>query len=218
MQNAASGVSSYLYSEVYGNVGMMSLANTLTMPLSIVFLILCPMVVRKIGMHRVIRGSLLLSAVMYLILFVLHMITQVNIYFHIIWFSLAGIFTSGPIFMQWGIMAEVVDYNEMISGKRTEGMIYSTFNAMRRVGFTIGTSAALLMLGWTGFDANLSVQPASTILGIKALCVLMPAIFVFISWIAFRFVWNITPEIREKIAAFKASQAENAQVTQARAE
>ena len=42
--------------------------------------------------------------------------------------------------------------------------------------------------------------------GIKVLVVLTPAIFILGSWIAFRFVWNITPEVRTKMAAFKAGK------------
>ena len=42
----------------------------------------------------------------------------------------------------------------------------------------------------------------------KALCVLTPAIFILGSWAAFKFVWNITPEIRAKTAAAKANAVE----------
>jgi len=35
---------------------------------------------------------------------------------------------------------------------------------------------------------------------------LIPAIFILGSWIAFRFVWNITPDVRAKMAAFKSGK------------
>ena len=47
---------------------------------------------------------------------------------------------------------------------------------------------------------------AGTVLGLKVLCVLVPAVFILGSWAAFKFVWNITPEVREKMAAHKAAQ------------
>lgn len=43
-------------------------------------------------------------------------------------------------------------------------------------------------------------------LGFKVLCVLVPALFILGSWAAFKFVWNITPEIRAKMAEKKAAQ------------
>ena len=79
--------------------------------------------------------------------------------------------------------------------------IYGTFSLSRRVGFTIGNSLGVLMLGWIGYDANLTVQAASTLTGVKVLCVLLPGIFALGSWVAFRFVWNITPAVREKMRA-----------------
>jgi hypothetical protein len=39
------------------------------------------------------------------------------------------------------------------------------------------------------------------------MCVLVPALFILGSWAAFKFVWNITPEIREKMAAGKAGES-----------
>ena len=54
-----------------------------------------------------------------------------------------------------------------------------------------------------GYDATLAVQSSATILGIKALCVLVPSLFVVGFWAAFKFVWNITPEVRAKMAAKK---------------
>ena len=52
------------------------------------------------------------------------------------------------------------------------------------------------------------MQSAGTIFGLKALCVLTPAIFILGSWAAFKFVWNITPEVRAKMAAAKAAATE----------
>ena len=48
------------------------------------------------------------------------------------------------------------------------------------------------------------MQTPATIVGLKVICVLVPAIFILGSWAAFKFVWNITPEVREKIAKQKA--------------
>ena len=51
-------------------------------------------------------------------------------------------------------------------------------------------------------------QSAGVIVGIKVLCVLLPAIFIIGSWAAFRYVWNVTDEIRAEIAAKKAAKAQ----------
>ena len=60
------------------------------------------------------------------------------------------------------------------------------------------------MLGMIGYDTAAAVQTPGTILGIKILCLLFPAVCAVGSWIVFRFVWNITPELREKMAQKRA--------------
>ena len=64
------------------------------------------------------------------------------------------------------------------------------------------------MLGWTGYNADLAVQSATTVSGIKTIAVLIPGIFVFGSWAAFKFLWNMDPETRAKIDTFKKAQKE----------
>ena len=165
-------------------------------------------IARKYGLERFIRFGLLIGAAMYIALFGLHMITDVNPYVHMIVSNCAMGLASVSIYMQWGLVSEAIDYNEMITGKRTEGSIYGTFNLSRRVGQTIGNSATVLMLGWTGYNADLAVQSATTVSGIKIIAVLLPGIFVLGSWAAFKFLWNMDSETRNKIDKFKKAQKE----------
>ena len=210
MQYVAQTLGTYMYADVLGNVGIMSLSSFVSMPMMIGILIVVPILARKCSLEKIFRGSLLLSGGLYLILFFMHITMQVPALAHLIISGVAMGFGMVSIQMQWGMIGEVIDYNEMITGKRTEGSIYGTFNLSRRIGQTIGNSAAVLALGWIGYDTTKAVaglaQSAGTILGIKVLCVLVPAIFVFGSWLAFRFIWNVTPETRAKVAAYKASK------------
>ena len=203
MQYVASTLGTYMYADVLGNIGLMSLTTALSMPLMLIVLIASPMISKKLGLIPYIRFSLLGGFILYAALFAAHMVMDVNPYVHMIWSTLAAGVGMVSIQMQWGMVGEAIDYNEYLTGKRTEGSIYGTFNLTRRIGQTIGNSAAVLALGWIGYDADLAVQGAGTITGIKLLCVLVPGIFLIGSWAAFRFVWNITPEIRQKMAAFK---------------
>ena len=207
-QYVASTLGTYMYADVLGSIGMMSMASAISMPLGILTLIIAPKIAKKLGLERMIRYCLLISSVLYFALFAAHMMTNVNTWVHIIWSGVAMSFASVSIYMQWGMVGEAIDYNEYLTGKRTEGSIYGTFNLTRRIGQTIGNSAAVLMLGWIGYDTVAAsaglAQSASVIVGIKVLCVLLPAIFVLGSWVAFKFVWNITPEIREEMARKKA--------------
>ena len=189
----------YMFSDVLGNLALMSVSTILTMPLSILVLLFSPKLVKKMGSINLICKTTIIGAVLYVILFALHIMTDVNAWTHIILSALAGSFISIGTMMQWGLVGEAIDYNEYLLGKRTEGTIYGTFNMLRRLGQAIGSATGVALLGWIGYDVALSnagmAQSAGTVFGIKVLCVLVPAIVSLGSWGAFRFVWNIDKKV-----------------------
>lgn len=206
MQYVSSTLGTYMYGDVLGNIGMMSMASAVGMPLGILALIITPKIADKVGLERMIRTCLLTASAIYFVLFGALMVASVPAIAYMLISSIAMGLASVSIYMQWGLVGEAIDYNEMITGKRTEGSIYGTFNLTRRIGQTVGNSAAVLALGWIGYQAGAATQTAGTLTGIKALVVLIPAIFILGSWIAFRFVWNITPDVRAKMSAFKSGK------------
>lgn len=206
MQYVSSTLGTYMYGDVLGNIGMMSMASAVSMPLGILALIITPKIADKVGLERMIRICLLTASAIYFVLFGALMVVSVPAIAYMLISSIALGLASVSIYMQWGLVGEAIDYNEMITGKRTEGSIYGTFNLTRRIGQTVGNSAAVLALGWIGYQAGAATQTAGTLTGIKALVVLIPAIFILGSWIAFRFVWNITSDVRAKMAAFKSGK------------
>ncbi len=208
MQYVSNTLTNYMFSVVYGDLALITYGSILSAPFMLVTLVGGPFLAKKFGLERFIRYGLLIGAVMYIGLFGMHMALEVNPYIHIIISNVALGLASMSIYMQWGLVSEAIDYNEMLTGKRTEGSIYGTFNLSRRVGQTIGNSSAVLMLGWIGYNADLTVQSAGTVTGIKVLCVLLPGIFVMGSWAAFKFLWNMDEETRRKIAEFKKAQKE----------
>ena len=196
----------YLYADVLGSLNLMSLSFVVNMPFSLICMSVVPKLARKIGSQRVLRYSLLLGCGLYVGLFMLHITTSIHIWVHLGINALASGISGLSNMMQWGMLSEAIEYNEYLTGKRTEGSINGTFNMLRRLGQGLGASFGVAMLGMIGYNAESAEQTAGTILGIKVLCLLFPAICAVGSWIVFRFVWNITPELREKMAQKRAAQ------------
>ena len=206
MQYATQTLGMYMYSAVYHDVTYQSIASALSSPFMIGSMIAVPFICKKLGLEKLIRYSLLIGGGICLCLFGLHMVMEVPPLVHGIILGIGSGFAMVSIQMQWGLVGEAIDYNEYITGKRTEGSIYGTFNLSRRLGQTIGQGCALYGLAWIGYEGTAAVQSAGTIIGLKVLCVLVPAVFILGSWAAFKFVWNITPEVRAEMAAQKAAQ------------
>lgn len=203
VQAVNSALGTYMYSDVLGSMALMSIGTAAGMPVSLLILSVAPKISRKIGLEKMIRWSLLLSVGLYVALFVLHLVTDINPWVHIAINAVAYGVVGLGISMQWGLLGDTIEYNEYLTGKRTEGSINGTFNMLRRLGQAIGSSLGVAVLGWIGYNAASTVQSSGTILGIKVLCLLLPAIFSLGSWAVFKFLWNITPEVRAKMAAAK---------------
>lgn len=199
MQYVGSTLGIYMYRDVLGALPMMAVMTFVGMGLSFVFLAAVPPIVKKFGLEQTVRVSQLISAVLYVVLF----FAPTNIYLYMGICAFASGFGGITVLMQWGMVGTAIDYNEMVTGKRTEGSIYGTFNLMRRVGQAIGSSVAVAMLGVIGYVPNAAQQAVSVQTGIKALVTLIPAVFILLCWVSLKFVWNITPEIRAQMAIAK---------------
>ena len=203
MQYLAENISMFMYSAVYNDVTYKTIASVLSAPFMLGSMVVIPFMCKKFGLEKLIRYSLLIGGAICCGLFAMHMFMEVSPLVHGVILGVGSGMAMVSIQMQWGLVGEAIDYNEYITGKRTEGSIYGTFNLSRRIGQTIGLGFSFFALDWIKYDPQLTVQTDATIFGFKVLCVLVPAIFILGSWAAFKFVWNITPEIREKMAKSK---------------
>ena len=205
MQYATQTLSMYMYSGVYHDVTYQSISSVLSMPFMVGSMVAVPFICKKLGLEKLIRYSLLAGGAMCAILFGMHLVMEVHPLIHGVILGVGSGMAMVSIQMQWGLVGEAIDYNELVTGKRTEGSIYGTFNLSRRIGQTIGQGFALYGLGWIGYEGTAAVQTDGAVFGLKILCVLIPAVFILGSWAAFKFVWNITPEKRAEMAARKAA-------------
>ena len=204
LMSVGGALSTYMYADVLGSLALMSVGSMIGMPVSLVCMSAVPKLTRKIGSQKVLLGSLLLGGGLYVGLFVLHIVTDINVWVHIGINALASSISGLSNMMQWGMLSEAIEYNEYLTGKRTEGSINGTFNMLRRLGQGLGASFGVAMLGMIGYNTATAVQTSGTILGIKVLCLLFPAFCAAGSWFVFRFVWNITPELRAEMARKRA--------------
>ncbi len=208
MQYLVQNISMYMYSAVYHDVTYQTIGSALSSPFMIGSMIAVPFMCKKLGLEKLIRYSLLIGGGICGVLFAMHLFMEVNPLVHGVILGIGSGMAMVSIQMQWGLVGEAIDYNEYITGKRTEGSIYGTFNLSRRIGQTVGLGFSFFALDWIGYKPELVTQSAGTIFGFKALCVLTPAIFILGSWAAFKFIWNITPEVRAKMSEKKTTLAE----------
>lgn len=100
----------------------------------------------------------------------------------------------------WGMVSDCIDYNSYIGGVRQEGIIYGSYSFVRKLGQAIAGFASGIGLTIIGYNASVAVQSTVTLFGIKLLTIGLPAIGMGIAFLAFQFMWNITPEIQKEMS------------------
>jgi len=212
VQALSQGATSYMYIDVLKNVGMQGYYSVLSTGLMIVILTVAPILTKKWDLVAIIRTCLMIGFVAFAGLLAYALMTEpMNAWVFLIWFALASACVTVSVQMQWGLVAESIDYNEYLSGKRNEGTIYGFFSLSRRVGQTIANSASVLIIAGIGYDASLTNagldQAPSTIAGIKIMVIACPMVAALLSWLCFTFIWNINKDVRAKMADWKAAKA-----------
>ena len=201
-----------MYMDVMKNIELQALGTSLSSILMIIVLTAAPILTKKWDLVAIIRVCLLggFIACVTLTAYVV-MVPDFNQILFVIWMALGNGLITMSVQMQWGLVAESIDYNEYLTGKRNEGTIYGFFSLSRRIGGTIANSASVLIIAAIGYDATLTAaglpQAASTIAGIKLMVVGFPMIAAIGSFCCFTFIWCINKDVRAKMAEWKAAKA-----------
>ncbi|MBN1937070.1 MAG: MFS transporter [Anaerolineae bacterium] len=89
---------------------------------------------------------------------------------------LAGVGVSAAHVLPWSIIPDAVEWDELQTGERHEGMFYSLITLAEKVASSIAIPLALLFLDWTGYVPNAAQQPGSALWGIRIIIGPIPAV------------------------------------------
>lgn len=112
-----------------------------------------------------------------------------------VWIALqfvSGAFMGLFSLLMWALIADCIDYREMITGRREEGTVYATYNFLSKFVSSFSTSIIALCLSWCGcIAANQSEQTLEVARNVKMMSGLLPAIGCLIAFLAMHFVYNL---------------------------
>ncbi len=80
----------------------------------------------------------------------------------------------------WAFYADTADYSEWRNGRRATGLVFSAASFSQKIGWAIGSSLFLWLIGAIGFHANVA-QSAAVQNGIRYMISFFPAVLGFLS-------------------------------------
>ena len=112
---------------------------------------------------------------------------------------LAGIGISAAHVIPWAIIPDAIEYGELKTGKRYEGVFYSLISLAQKVASSFAIPIALIILDATGYIPNGAAQPTSAILGIRVVTGPIPALMITLG-ILFAILYPLGRESYTRIA------------------
>jgi GPH family glycoside/pentoside/hexuronide:cation symporter len=111
---------------------------------------------------------------------------------------LAGIGVSAMHVMPWAILPDAIEYGELQTGQRHEGMFYSLITLAQKIASSIAVPLALLVMDKAGYIPNSATQPDSAIFGIRMVAGPIPAVMILMG-ILFTLLYPIGRESHHEI-------------------
>lgn len=112
---------------------------------------------------------------------------------------LAGIGISAAHVIPWSIIPDAIEYGELKTGRRFEGVFYSLISLAQKVASSFAIPLALLVLDATGYIPNGATQPPSAVIGIRVVTGPIPAVMITLG-IIFAIVYPLGRERYTQIA------------------
>jgi len=97
-----------------------------------------------------------------------------------------SVFYQATTTLMWVMMADVADYGEYIQGKRMDGVIFSTFLAVLKLGMAISGAIVGWTLGFSGYVANAAEQTPLAMNSIVALFTIVPGLLSLAAYFTLR--------------------------------
>ena len=89
---------------------------------------------------------------------------------------LSGIGFGATLALPSSIQADVIDYDELLTGRRREGHYMGLWGIAKKLAAAIGVGAALTLLGWAGYQPNVN-QSETVVFTLKILYAGVPSLF-----------------------------------------
>lgn len=186
---SSSTTNQYVFMSYFKNTDLLALSNMASMlPMILCMLFVTPLT-RRFGKKTLCSWPFLGSFVVDMLL---AFAPITNPYVWIALQFVSGAFMGLFSLLMWALIADCIDYQEMITGRREEGTVYATYNFLSKFVSSFSTSIIALCLSWCGYvAANQSEQTIEVARNIKMMSGLLPAIGCLIAFLAMHYVYNL---------------------------
>lgn len=200
-------VTIYLFKDFFERPELLSLFSIFTYLPMVLLLPFLDKMVRRFGKKELCAIGVALSSAANLLAFIFK-ISDPRIY--LMFSFLSGLGITFLTMEVWALVTDVIDYQELLSGRREEGSSYAFYSFARKMGHTVASSGSIMMLNFIGYqvsrgDAIPPEQTAETARGLYNIATLVPAIMYILIFLLLAFLYPLgkkeLKDVSEKLSA-----------------
>ena len=195
----------YLLKNFYNKPGLYSLTTICTYLPMACFLPFMGKLIRKYGKKELCSVGLGFAAVVNIVLYLLKLTPLVqNPYVFLVLLLLSGAGQTFLVLEVWALVMDVIDYHELLSGRREEGTAYAFYSFTRKLGQTLAGVGTNILLGVIGYDVTATDtqgQTAEVITKLYDISTLIPAIVLAVMFVLLAFCYKLSKKKLEEMHA-----------------
>lgn len=193
-------VYNYLFKNFYEKPGLYSIVTICTYLPMAMFLPVMGKLVRKFGKKEICSAGIAFAAAVNVVMYLLGFTSLAsNPYLFLVMTFLSGAGQTFLVMEIWAMVMDVIDYHELLSGRREESTAYSFYSFARKLGQTAAGAGVPAILGFIGYNGKLASQSEQVIEKLYGVATLVPAIILIILFILLFFGYKLSKKELEKL-------------------
>lgn len=187
----------YLFTDYYGKPGLYAFVSICTYLPMAIFIPIMNKLITKFGKKELCAFGMCFASIACFILFFLRSSEIAkNPYVFLGFTFLSGLGQTFLVLEVWALVMDVIDYHEVRTGKREEGMAYAFFSFTRKLGQTLAGVGLNALLAYIHYDGELSkkgIALSDEVLSkLYDISTLVPAIMLAIMAVTLFFGYNLS--------------------------
>lgn len=196
----------YLFTDYYGKPGLYAMVTVCTYVPMAIFIPIMNKLIVKFGKKELCAVGMAFAAVVNIVLFAIRgtsLAMNPTVFLAFTFFS--GMGQTFLVLEVWALAMDVIDYHELRTGKREEGMAYAFFSFTRKLGQTLAGVGLNVLLSAIHYDGELSkngVALSDEVLAkLYDISTIVPAIMLALMAVILFFGYNLSKKKLEEMHA-----------------
>ena len=193
-------VYNFLYKDYFNEPELYSLVAIATYAPTVILLLFLDKLVAHFGKRNLCAYGLLISVAANIVAYLVH---TTDPYVFLVFCFLSGLGLTFMTMQIWALVADVIDYQELLSKRREEATCYSFFSFTRKLGQTLAGGGSTLLLAYIGYQIaendEVIVQAPEVAEKMYDIATLVPAIAFLLMFLTLAFLYPLGKKEEEQM-------------------